>query len=81
MDDGSYTGSGIRIYTNAFTLKEIDLLINAFNNKLGLKVNKHIQNKNQYALYIPKKELLKIVILIKEFIHPTMIYKIGLKNS
>lgn len=29
MDDGSYTGSGIKLYTDAFSLVELDLLIKA----------------------------------------------------
>jgi hypothetical protein len=32
MDDGSFTGNGLKLHTNAFTLEELNLLIEALNN-------------------------------------------------
>jgi len=31
MDDGSFTGSGLKLHTNAFSLEELNLLIKAKN--------------------------------------------------
>lgn len=59
MDDGAYTGSGLRLSTDAFSDKDLNLLIKGLDQKLGIKANKHIHNKakGQYTLYISKDQL------------------------
>jgi hypothetical protein len=52
MDDGSFTGSGLS--TNAFSLEELNLLIEALDNNFSIKATINISNKekSQYNLYI-----------------------------
>ena len=81
MDDGTFTGSGLKLSTDAFSDRDLDLLIKALDKKLGIKAKKHIQNKakGQYTLYISKDQLPLVKSLVMDYIHPTMIYKLGLK--
>ena len=59
MVDGSFTGNGIKLYTNAFTLEELNLLIEALNKNFSIKATINISNreKAQYTLYISKNQL------------------------
>jgi hypothetical protein len=54
MVDGSFTGSGLRLHTNAFSLEELNLLIEALDNNFSIKATINISNKekSQYNLYI-----------------------------
>jgi hypothetical protein len=54
MDDGSFTGSGLRLATNAFSLEDFNLLIEALDNNFSIKATINISNKekSQYNLYI-----------------------------
>lgn len=38
MDDGGFTGSGLKLYTNAFKVEDLNLLIDALDKNFGLKV-------------------------------------------
>ena len=37
MDDGGFTGTGLRLYTNAFNQKELNLLVEALDTKIIYK--------------------------------------------
>ena len=37
MDDGGFTGSGLKLYTNAYTLAELNLLIEALDKNFDIK--------------------------------------------
>lgn len=66
MDDGSFTGSGLKLHTNAFCMEELNLLNKALDKNFstfvrGLQVRRikatiSISNreKSQYNLYISK---------------------------
>ena len=58
MDDGGFTRNGLKLYTNAYTLKEIEILIKAIDKNFSIKasVNK-TSIENQYTLYISKNQL------------------------
>ena len=57
-DDGCWTKYGVRIATNAFTLKEVQLLIQMLNNKFGLVcTTQKINTINQYSIYIRSKSM------------------------
>jgi len=79
MDDGEWPGSGgVRICTDSFTKQE--KLATILKDKYGLKVtlNKK-KNKDRFRLYIHKSSVRDILIpLIKNDIHPTMLYKLTL---
>jgi len=80
MDDGSFTGSGLKLHTNAFTLEELNLLIEALNKNFSIKATINISNreKAQYTLYISKSQLQLVIDLVKDHMHEDMMYKLNL---
>jgi hypothetical protein len=68
MDDGSFTGSGLKLHTNAFTLEELNLLIDALNKNFSIKATINIskREKAQYTLYISKNQLQLVSDLVKD---------------
>jgi len=80
MDDGSFTGSGLKLHTNAFTLEELNLLIEALNKNFSIKATINISNreKAQYTLYISKNQLQLVIDLVKDHMHEDMIYKLNI---
>jgi hypothetical protein len=81
MDNGSFSGSGIKLYTAAFSMKDLELLIKILHKNLGIKatINIHNKDKNQYSLYISKNQLDLVKSLVKEYMHPSMMYILGEK--
>ncbi|KAM9977949.1 hypothetical protein ACTFIY_009626 [Dictyostelium cf. discoideum] len=56
MDDGVYTGAGIRIATNAFTLNEVSYLKDFLEEKFNLKCTiQEIYLEDRWSLYITKR--------------------------
>jgi hypothetical protein len=45
MDDGSFTGTGIKLHTNAFSKEELILLIKALDNNFSIKATINISNR------------------------------------
>ena len=80
MDDGSFTGNGLKLHTNAFTLEELNLLIEALNKNFSIKATINISNreKAQYTLYISKSQLQLIIDLVKDHMHEDMMYKLNI---
>ena len=80
MDDGSFTGNGIKLYTNAFTLEELNLLIEALNKNFSIKATINIskREKAQYTLYISKNQLQLVRDLVKDHMHEDMMYKLNI---
>ena len=80
MDDGSFTGSGLKLHTNAFTLEELNLLIEALNKNFSIKATINISNreKAQYTLYISKNQLQLVRDLVKDHMHEDMMYKLNI---
>lgn len=77
MDDGHFTGSGLLISTNSFTSEEHEFLQTLLFQKY--KLNTSIQSyKNQYRLYFPSKEILKMRQIVQPYLHSSMLYKLGL---
>ena len=80
MDDGCWTGNGVRIATNCFKLDEVKLLANMLVKLYGL--NCTIQNiQGHYSIYIKKDYIPKLKGLVLLYIIPSMQYKLGIKNS
>ena len=79
MDDGSFTGSGLKISTNSFSSKDLDLLINALEINFSIKASRNVQyrDRSQYTLYITKAQLPLVRSLVKDYMHPDMLYKLG----
>lgn len=79
MDDGNFTGSGLKLNTNAFNLEDLNLLIEAIEKNFSIKtsINK-TSIENQFTIYISKKDLSIIINLVKEYMHPSMLYKLNI---
>jgi len=75
MNDGGFTGSGLKLHTDAFKIEDINLLIGALNKNFSINasINKTSIN-NQFTIYISKKDLPVVINLVKEHMHPSMLY-------
>lgn len=89
MDDGGWTGYGVKISTNAFSYDEVVLLTQILNNKFKLqsttqklsKPKNYIKNTvyiDKYSIYIKSTSIPTLRKLILPYIHPSMLYKIEL---
>lgn len=80
MGDGNFYAASktIRIYTNGFTHDDVVLLANAIRSKFDINVGVRHDRKNQYILAIGAKELTKFQELVREHMHDSMLYRIGL---
>ena len=77
MDDGTYKKPGVRIATNCFTKKEVELLKLALKTKFNIESTLHKNNDN-YQLYIKQESMNLLKNLILPYVVPTMLYKLGL---
>ena len=81
MDDGGITNSGIRIATNSFKLKEVELLNDVLKSKYNLETTiQKIWIKDQYSIYIKKQSIPNLRNIVVPFIHSSMLYKLGIDN-
>ena len=81
MDDGGWTNSGVRISTNNFELKEVELLNDVLKSKYNLETTiQKIWIKDQYSIYIKKQSVPNLRNIIGPFIHTSMLYKLGIDN-
>ena len=79
MDDGGFTGSGLKLYTNAFTKDELNLLVDALDKNFSIKACIHKSSiEKQLTPYISKKQLPLVRDLIQEYIQPSMLYKLNI---
>jgi hypothetical protein len=83
MDDGGFTGSGLKLFTNAYNLEEINLLIDALDKNFSIKATINFSNKekSQYTLYISKKQLPLVKNLVIKYMHPDMLYKLNIDSQ
>ena len=59
MDDGGFTGTGLKLYTNAFSPDELNLVVEALYKNFFLKASIHKSSiENQRTLYISKNNSL-----------------------
>jgi hypothetical protein len=80
MGDGNFhkVHKIIRLCTNSFTKKEVELLSAAIFNKFGIKSRlEHVRN-NQYILVFPKSQVPFLQEVVKDYMIPSMLYRIGL---
>jgi len=82
MDDGSFTGSGLKLHTNAFSLEELNLLNEALEKNFSIKATINISNreKSQYNLYISKNQMSLVKDLVVKHMHPDMLYKLNIDS-
>lgn len=87
MDDGGYTGEGVRISANCFTYLELERLKKILRIHFDLDctiktvrtLSKGRVSANLYSIYIKKNSLEKLRALTLPHIHKSMWYKLGLK--
>ena len=75
-------GWGVRIATNSYTLKEVELLNDVLKSKYNLETT--IQNiwlQNQYSIYIKKESVNNLRNIVGPYIHSSMLYKLGVDNT
>jgi len=67
QDDGSFTGSGLKLHTNAFSKEELNLLIEALNKNFSIKatINIYKREKAQYTLYFSKNQLQLVIVALR----------------
>lgn len=83
-DAGDWTGSGVRIFCNTLTLREINFLLDILRKKFNLNCSiKKIFFKNKYSNYIFIKEnsISNLRDFILPHIHNSMYYKLGLVKN
>lgn len=90
MDDGGYVkgSKSVRIHVNAFTLEEVTFLVGLLKSKFDLdctiqkrsrpKGDLNYVYKEKYNIYFLVKSMPKLQVLVKPYIHSSMLYKIGL---
>jgi len=79
MDDGGWANNGIRIATNSFQLKEIELLSEVLKSKYNLKTTiQKLSDKNLPSIYIKKQSINDIRELLLPYMHSSMLYKLGI---
>lgn len=80
MDDGCWTGNGVRIATNCFKLEEVKILANILVKLYGLNYTIKII-ENHPSIYITKDSIPKLRNLVLPHIIPSMKYKLGIKDN
>jgi ubiquinol-cytochrome c reductase cytochrome b subunit len=89
MDDGSWVKSGVRISTNAFTHDKVRMLTEILQRKFNLETtiqklskpkldDKNVIYLEKYSIYIKSTSVPLLRKLTKEYLHSSMLYKLGL---
>jgi hypothetical protein len=81
MEDGFFHQGTVILCTESFTREEQELLITALYSKFWIKatLNKRISSTsvNSFRIRISKKDMGKLITLVKPFFIPEMLYKLG----
>ena len=82
MGDGFFYQGIIMLCTESFTKEEQELLINALHENFGIQatMNKRISSTGikSYRIRISKKSMDKLIVLVKPYFIPEMLYKLGI---
>lgn len=79
MDDGSKIGKTIRIATNCFQISDLNFLCKLLKDKYNLDVNIQKSGFNKgNILYIKTSSRDKFIEIVKPYMLPSMLYKLGL---
>lgn len=76
LDDGSKCSNGFHLNTNAFSLEDLDLLLDLLRVKLNLICSLHPRGKGN-RIYISAKSMLAFRSLVTPHFHPSMLYKLA----
>ena len=78
-DDGGWAKPGVRIGTNCFKLKEVEILVKILQKNFGLYCTIQIlKPSNNFTIYIKKSSVVKLRGQILPYLHTSMYYKLGL---
>jgi len=81
-DDGGWTGYGVRIACNAYTLEEVKILVRILNENFNLICTiQKIFIQDKYSIYITSKSIPLLRNIITPHLHSSMLYKIGINKS
>lgn len=64
------------MHTNSFTKEEVELLIRILKDNFNLEGTIRIRKNNQYVIYLSTNQIPKIRTLVKDYVHPSMLYKL-----
>lgn len=82
MGDGFFYQGIIMLCTESFSKEEQELLINALQENFGIQatLNKRISSTGiqSYRIRISKKSMDKLIVLVKPYFIPEMLYKLGI---
>ena len=71
----------IMLCTENFSKQDLDLLIEALDKKLGIKAGLNVRKRgavNTYRVRIRKESMDRLIINVKPYFTPEMLYKLGL---
>lgn len=77
MDDGSYNKNSIDISTYSFSIKDIERLQKTLKKNFSLVSNSYKDRDKGYRIRFSVSETKKLVEIIRPFIIPSMLYKVG----
>jgi len=80
MDDGSYGKHNLHLSTYSFSIEEIGLLEKSILECLGISFKHYRDRDKGFRMYCSKTETAKLVPIVKDFILPSLTYKIGYRN-
>lgn len=80
MDDGSVSGSGVRISTESFSLSDVTLLQTMLFQNFSIRTTIQ-QHKTRWILYFPKNQLPLLSKITKPYFLPCMYYKLNTKDD
>lgn len=75
MDDGSNNGGSLTLNTHGFLKREQNRIVTYFKTKYAINT-KIIKDRNKWKIAIGAYDCNKFISIIKDFIAPSMIYKI-----
>lgn len=77
IDDGCKSGSGFNLYTNCFSIKDDNILINLLKVNFGLDATLQKTSNIGRSIYIRAKSKKRFIELVQPYICDSMKYKIG----
>lgn len=83
MEDGSFNKSknNIIICTDSYSKSEVESLINILDDKFNLSCGLVNTNKDQYRIRINKSSMPQLILAVKPYFVPSMLYKLGINTD
>jgi hypothetical protein len=76
QDDGSKCSSGFHLNTNAFSMADLELLLNVLRVKFGLTCSLHSRSRG-HRIYISASSMSAFRALVTPHFHSSMLYKLS----